>query len=182
MTTPRLRRVYPAPESPGVDIRERFDDLYATCRDDVYGFALARCGDPSLAEDITADAFINAWKHMFATGEPLGTGWVITAARRRLIDHWRRRSVLHDRIRTLKATARNAPHERSFDSDDSRILEALQSLPDRQRAVVALRYLDDFSVSEIAEALSVTYKTVESLLSRGRSSLRTAYQEVINAS
>ena len=179
---PRLRRVTAITAPWGVDSRVRFDELYATSRDAVYGFVLARCGDPSLAEEITADAFINAWKHMFATGESLGTGWVITAARRRLIDHWRRRSVLQDRISTLAATARNSPHESLLESDDSRILEALQSLPDRQRAVVALRYLDEFSVSEIAETLSVTYKTVESLLSRGRSSLRTAYKEIVNDS
>jgi DNA-directed RNA polymerase specialized sigma24 family protein len=38
-----------------------------------------------------------------------------------------------------------------------------------------MRYLDEMSVGEIADALDVSYKTAESLLSRGRSGLRRAY-------
>ena len=48
---------------------------------------------------------------------------------------------------------------------------ALDSLPLRQRAVLCLRYLDDWSTAEIAEALELSIPAVESLLARARRSL-----------
>ena len=60
---------------------------------------------------------------------------------------------------------------------DHDIEEALGSLPTSQRSVVVLRYLDDWSVSEIAEGLDITYRAVESLLARARRSLRAALEE-----
>ncbi|MEM8745746.1 MAG: sigma factor-like helix-turn-helix DNA-binding protein, partial [Actinomycetota bacterium] len=45
---------------------------------------------------------------------------------------------------------------------------ALASLPERQRAAVVLRYVEEYSVSEVAEALDVGYEAAESLLARGR--------------
>lgn len=152
-----------------------FEDLYCSHRDEVYGFLLARTGDPSLAEDLTADTFVAAWDRLQdcsrspVTIEP---GWLITVARRRLIDHWRRAERLRTRLQRLAGELKTA----SFVDDiDTKILEALASLSERQRAVMVLRYLDGYSVTEIAEVLGLTYKSTESLLSRGRAGLRHAY-------
>ena len=56
------------------------------------------------------------------------------------------------------------------------VLDALQTLPDRQRAALSLRYLEELSVAEIADELSVTYTAAESLLARGRRSFERAWQ------
>ena len=58
------------------------------------------------------------------------------------------------------------------------MLSALERLPDRQRAALVLRYLDEFSVTEVADAMDLTYTAVESLLARGRRSFATAYRQL----
>lgn len=52
------------------------------------------------------------------------------------------------------------------------LLTAMRRLPERQRAVVALRYLDDLSVADTADALGVTEGTVKRACSDGLANLR----------
>jgi RNA polymerase sigma-70 factor (sigma-E family) len=52
------------------------------------------------------------------------------------------------------------------------LMSALRSLPPRQRAVVALRYLEDLPMREIAEALGCAEGTARSQLHRALASLR----------
>jgi len=68
---------------------------------------------------------------------------------------------------------RQALHE----IDDTRVLAALRSLPHRQRTALLLRYLDEVSVSEVAEAIDTSYAGAESVLARARRSFVTAYEE-----
>ena len=56
--------------------------------------------------------------------------------------------------------------------DRSVLLPALRALPDRQRAVLVLRYLCDLPDAQIAETLSISPGTVRSQAARGLSALR----------
>ena len=70
-----------------VDVRERYDALLAQ----VYGFALARCGDRALAEDVTQEAFAAAvTAYQAGRTDAFGTPFLLTVARNKLVDHWRR--------------------------------------------------------------------------------------------
>ena len=53
---------------------------------------------------------------------------------------------------------------------------ALNSLSQRYRAALILRYLDDLSVSEVGEAMELSYKATESVLSRARVAFAKAYE------
>lgn len=59
----------------------------------------------------------------------------------------------------------------------NQVLDALQSLSARQRAALSLRYLDGYSVAEIAEVLDTSYRAAESILARGRKAFVTAYED-----
>ena len=141
----------------------------------VHGFLLARCGSRALAEDLTAEVFINAAQR-FAQGRQLEvtTAWLMSVAKRRLVDHWR---SLDSQRRRLDKLRLERSGDQGFDLEDDRVLAALESLSDRQRAALTLRYLDEHSVSEVADALRTTYQAAESLLARARSSFERAYGE-----
>jgi RNA polymerase sigma-70 factor (ECF subfamily) len=57
------------------------------------------------------------------------------------------------------------------------VIEALRSLPEGQRVVVALHYLADLEVGEVARTLGIAEGTVKSRLSRGRDTLTLALAE-----
>lgn len=129
--------------------------LFATESDRIHGFLLLRTGSYAVAEDLTGEVFAAAARHCAeGRGCEVTGAWLQTVAKRRLVDHWRR-STTRRRL-TDRLVHRDPPVVRvdiDLDDADERVQTVLGSLPDRQRAALCLRYLDGFSVSEVAEAL-----------------------------
>ena len=152
--------------------------LFLAEGDRVFGFLLARCGSRALAEDLTAEVFLDAGRRFRTDGAAsIDAGWLFTVARRRLIDHWRRESSRSRRLDRLRDEAlRTAPADGDEAAGDG-VAEALASLGERHRAALVLRYLEDFSVSEVADALGLGYKATESVLSRARAAFARAYEQ-----
>ena len=140
----------------------------------IHGMILYRCGDRGAAEEITAQTFEAAARSFAAgDGEQVTPAWLTTVARRRLVDHWRRTTRRGRLAERLEGAARTGAGT-DGSTELPEVWGALDSLPAAQRAAITLRYLDDWSVSEVAEGLDLSYKATESLLSRGRRSLRAA--------
>ncbi len=142
----------------------------------VFRYLYHRCGrNTEVAEELTQQAFVEAVKSRRGFAGDDSTAWLIGIARHRLIDHFRH---LERRERGLvRFFAFQQPQVvwlGEADGDD-RLAAALAQLPAAQRAAVVLRYLDDLPVREVARLMSRTEKSVESLLSRGRESLRRIY-------
>lgn len=91
--------------------------------------------------------------------------FLFSLARRKISDFWRKhkpQDELPNAIPVVESTQQRLE-----------LQEALARLPDHERQVLVLRYLENFNVSEIAEILDRTYKGTESLLSRARKRLET---------
>ncbi|MGJ6980814.1 SigE family RNA polymerase sigma factor [Aestuariimicrobium soli] len=134
------------------------------------GFAEALCGDRATAEDLVQNAFAKAWLRWGRLSSP---GFDTDAYVRRMIVNennswWRRAFRRHERTS-------DAPPERPVhdpDLPDDEVWRALQSLPPRQRAVVALRFLADADVAETAHLLQCSEGTVKSQTSKAMATLR----------
>ena len=74
----------------------------------------------------------------------------------------------------LAAQGHPASSVTGMEPDDA-LSGALAALPAMQRAAIVLRYLDDLPVRDVARLLGKSEKAVESLLSRGRETLRRTY-------
>lgn len=151
--------------------------------DSVFRFVLARSGDRAVAEDVTAETFLAAANGLVSgSEESIGRPWLFVVARRRLIDYWRKAERERNRLaRILELDPyRNEcgrTDDQHTDTSADEVVTALRSLPERQRAAIALRYLDDYSVTEIADAMQIEYRAAESLLARGRKSFITAWEQ-----
>lgn len=152
----------------------------------IYGFLYARCGSATMAEDVASETFTEAARVVNAgRGTEVSASWLFMVARRRLVDRWRSDERHRHRLERLRLARTSVlpdgddPEQAAISGlveiDDERVLDALSSLPTRQRAALTLRYLDEYSVAEISEALDVTYRAAESLLSRARASFASAY-------
>ena len=131
------------------------------------------CGDWSTAEDLTQTALVR----LYTAWGRLDSGHVEPYARRVLVNAfidetrrpWRRRETL---TRTPPDTAHLAVEPDAAPADD--VLVALRGLPKQQRAVIVLRYWNELSLDEIAQALSVSRNTVKTHLARALATLRLA--------
>jgi len=105
--------------------------------------------------------------------------WVIGVARHKLIDHLRKVARDERKLCLVRDSVRlneNLPSEAS-----DQALAVLSALPTFQRAALALRYLDDLPVPQVAAALGRSIHATESLLARGRVAFRRHYLEVPGA-
>lgn len=161
------------------DPRAGFLEYYEETAPVVFAYLIRACGgERQLAEDLTQETFsaaLTAWK----TGntDDKNVPWIITVARNKMIDRFRK----HDR--ESRGLAR-LPRPRRGDDDVARrvvdnhaVLACLRRLPPLQRAVVALRFVDDMSIAEVAALLGKHKGAIDSLQRRALANLRTMMEE-----
>jgi RNA polymerase sigma-70 factor (sigma-E family) len=138
-----------------------FDGLYRLA----YRVAYRILGDRSDAEDVAQEALARAalrWSKLHERPE----GWVSRVAANQAIDRYRRRR----RQPPMLAGPLGIVDERLGERGD--LVAALRRLPRRQREVVVLRYLADFSEADVALALGCSVGAVKSHAARGLAALR----------
>lgn len=155
-------------------VHKDFEQFYGHHVDEVYRYLRVR-SSAELAEELTAEVFVSAFK-TWSVDEHLQTGWLITVARRRLIDEWRRQARSRDRQQHLAIVT---PTESAASDSETEtrmlVMEVLDSLPPLQRQALLLCYLDDLSVAAVAVILNRSYRAVESLLARARRNFARLY-------
>lgn len=151
--------------------------LYDTALPEVYGYLVARCPSVALAEDLTGETFLAAVAAVRDGRVPrLTTAWLITVARNKLVDHWRR-LAREERSLTLAHADDRVDDPWDEVLDRGRALDVLAGLGPHHQAALALRYLDGLSVPQVASQLDRTVHATEALLVRARRAFRRAYDE-----
>ena len=168
MTHPQVR------PDPAFGLLELYDDALPH----VYGYLLARCGDTSLAEDLTAESFLAAVQAVRKPGAPgPSIPWLIGVARHKLADHWRRAEREQRGLRLLDSEPTTSGDPWPAVVERLRAREVLAQLGTHHRAALTLRYLDGLPVPEVARHLDRTVHATEALLVRARAAFRRIYAE-----
>lgn len=138
----------------------------------LYGLAWRVLNDSAAAEDVVQDAMLKLWTgaDRFDPGRGALGAWLKRMVVNLSLDRRRALRPVED-IETAVGVSDSAPLPDSL-LDRRRLEKALAQMPPRQRAALALFYVDGNSMAEIADLLETNAKAVESLLSRGRQSLR----------
>ena len=158
--------------------RERFIDLVRVEQESLRRFLLALCGgDASLADDIAQDALVRAY---VASGSFLGLSkfstWLFRIAYNCYVDHHRK-----PRLETISSDTKQALSVPAAEETDSgfrhqRLYQALDSLPEKEKASIVLHYFEDRSIKEISSILDIPQGTVKYYLSTGRNYLKSILQ------
>lgn len=154
------------------------DDLLALYDDavtEIYRYVRRRCGSDALAEDLTSETFLAA-AHAVGRGAvpELTIAWLISVARNKLVDHWRRAERELRKMALVEIEDDDDPWDAQIDAVVAH--ETLNRLAPPHRAALTLRYLDDLPVAEIAACLDRTVGATEVLLVRARRAFREAYE------
>lgn len=120
-------------------------------------------------EDVMQRVFYELWRvHDRFDPQQSLRGWVLGIARKRAIDHLRKRRDVVVPIESMREIASDDGREiadRLAWADEVR--GALSMLPDLQRHVIELAYFDGYTQSEIARALEIPLGTVKTRTARG---------------
>jgi RNA polymerase sigma-70 factor, ECF subfamily len=143
--------------------RGAFEVLYRRYSRPVFGLALRRLGDRGRAEDAVQETFASIWRAARTYKPERGPGgpWLYAVARNAIVD----------RSRARQEPPAEVPDEPSVDAGPDeraegswvqwRVHRALETLPEREREVIALAYWSDLSQSEVAERLGIPLGTVK---------------------
>ena len=172
------------PELLARDLDSGFERMVREHQHRLFAFALTLCGRPDEAEDVAQDAFIRAYRAL--------EGYPPERRRELKASAWLHRialNVFRNRVRGKRphmvvldgqlADGSRGPAELVEAASEREELRArLQTLPERYRLAVVLRYGQDLSYSEIAEATGQPLGTVKSNVHRGLELLRREFSEV----
>lgn len=151
---------------------EAFERLYAEHADGLLGFLTYQTGDRVLAEDIVADTFERVLRTRSGwRGRSAQKTWLYAIAVNRMRDLARRRGAEARAVERV-AIPIAAADEIGAVADRDALARALQELSEEERAVVALRFGGELSLSEIADVLGERQTTIEGRLYRGLRRLR----------
>jgi RNA polymerase sigma-70 factor, ECF subfamily len=167
---------FTADEWRAVRVRDEgsFDELYRETSARLMRFGYAITGDAAEAQDLVQEAYLRAWQHWRSlVAHPNPEGWLRLVLTRLAADRWRR-------IRRSSALLRRTgpPEVIPPANEDTLVLvAALRRLPLAHRQALALHYLLDMPLAQIADETGVPVGTVKSWLSRGRAELAEALTE-----
>ena len=165
---------------------EGFTNLVEAYQKPVYNLCYRMLGEPEAAEDAAQETFLKAYQHLarydrersFAT-------WLLSIAAHHCIDRLRRKrftsfSIDEDEEGQIELPDSSAPDpetEAVRKQTREHLHDCLQSLDPTDRAAVILRYWQDCSEVEIAQALKLTVPAVKSRLHRARRALADRWKE-----
>ena len=148
-----------------------FDEFYRGTSRRLVRYAYGLTGDLRDAQDLAQEAYVRAWQRWskLATYDN-AEAWLRLVVTRQATDRWRSRAA-----RARKAPPIGLPPQVDDTTLDVLVLmSAMRRLPIDQRRAVAMHYLLDMPIADIAAETGVAVGTVKSWLSRGRAALAEA--------
>jgi RNA polymerase sigma-70 factor (ECF subfamily) len=155
--------------------------LYDLTNRIVYGLALRILGDPSFAEDVTMEVYLQVWRTAGRYDPQRGTvaSWLVTLVRSRAIDCLRsrkaRRAGLEENVDDVAhlRDVRPGPELASVEQGRSRIVrKAMQELSPDQREAIELAFFSELSHTEVAVETGLPLGTVKTRIRLGMLHLR----------
>lgn len=161
--------------------REReFTRLYTECYGFVYNYVRSRMPGDDAAEDVVADAFLQAARHFdeFDSSRAKFSTWVIKIASNVMISHWRRTKP----VTTLDEVPQRLvtqPAEQDQVADRDLVDNLLSALDDTERQLVVMKYREGYRNIEIAEELGMNPSTVSTKLANALAKMRAVAERAL---
>ena len=166
-----------------IDSKETLIRLISQYQNLVFSICLKLTKDYFVAEDLTQETFLSAYKHLDQYSLEAEKAWLCRIASNKCIDYLRaaaRRDILteEDAIHSLEQPAREEPMQQVLNSE---ILEELRfccnALSPPYREVAIAHFMDGKTAKEIAQESQTSINTVKSHIYRAREMLKKSYRK-----
>lgn len=152
-----------------------FEAFYQREYPDAVRLAFVLTGRRDLAEELAQDSFLaclRRWDQVSEYEDP--RGWLRRVLTNRCISSGRRYLT---ELRLLVKLRRERPGNPSTSEPSERLWSAVRQLPRRQTQVLALAFVDDLDVRQIAATLGIGEESVRTHLRRGRAAIAERLEE-----
>ncbi len=163
--------------------QDAFTTLVNKYQKRVHTLVWRKIGDFHIAEEITQDVFLKAYKKLSMLKPPYHfSGWLYVIASRRCIAWLRKKQsptvsldampalqleeVSYAQYETARGEAASVDHQRDL------VKRLLEKLPESERTVITMHYVSEMSCKDISEFLGVSPNTIKSRLHRARERLK----------
>ena len=157
------------------------EQLFLRYREDLLSLYSHKTGSEADAMDMLQETFIKVYVNLHRFNpEYTFSQWIHTIARNTFIDHTRRRKeavlsmdkVENGQLVTNPPSQTPTPEQEMIISQSNSVFNAmLESLPEKYRTMIILRFFKEYSYEEIAEKLSMPIGTVKTQIHRAREKL-----------
>jgi RNA polymerase sigma-70 factor (ECF subfamily) len=166
--------------------REAFAELVELYKDKIYHLAYRMLNNKHEAEDAVQETFLRVYTnlHRYDEHQKFST-WIFRIGTNHCIDRLRKRKHSaysldaeipdgegNDYYSMLPAQDDSPEKQIILSETQQQIRGAIEALPEKYKAVVILRYLQDMSLQEISDVLGMPVTTVKTRVHRGREYLR----------
>lgn len=141
---------------------------------EVYHFILRKIQDPLLADEITVTVFSKVLNklQLYDVSFEFKT-WVLTIAQNTMIDYWRKHQKeqinSHLDLQNVENNLAESPEELLISQENSRhILQTLEMMDEKYKAIIHLRFFEEKSLKEIAEELGLSLPNTKVRIMRAK--------------
>jgi RNA polymerase sigma-70 factor (ECF subfamily) len=155
-----------------------WDAVYSAQLPRVYNFFRYRLGNDAIAEDLTSRTFEKAWLARQRYRRDLAgfATWLLSIARNVAVDHLRAQRPHLPLEAAEEVAAAGTPHDEcARDSDLARLTALMQTLPQREQELLALKYGAEATNRAIAQMTGLSESNVGTILHRVVQTLRQAW-------
>jgi RNA polymerase sigma-70 factor (ECF subfamily) len=154
------------------DARGRFNRLVSEYSQDVFRYAFWLCRDRTMAEELSQETFMRAWKSIDSLqDDKAAKSWLFTIVRRENARQYeRKRFDMVDDPDFDRVEATRSEYDTSTEAFVLR--RALEELPEEYREPLVLQVIGGYSTEEIADQLGIKAGAVMTRLFRARKKLR----------
>ena len=162
--------------------RRALSRLLSALQDVWYRFCLSLLHDPDRAADATQETGLRFLKQIASfRGDSQIQTWSLGIALNVVRETKRRKTTASDEDMVELAVERSSTGSVEKLEESDMLKQTLQTLPDRQREALVLRFFDRLSVRDIAAEIGRSEGATESLLGRARAAFERAYEEAPDA-
>lgn len=165
---------------------QAFSEVYNRYEGLLQRYLLSRVPDRDTVADLVSDVFLKTWQFLKLGGRITYLPAFLFRSAKNILNDWFRHKRTHGTIpfsaiegTKLERVLISPKEELAQNIDRTMALERFtaltQELPDRQRMVITLRYIEGMKTKEIAEAVQLSHANTRVLLHRGLATIRKRY-------
>jgi RNA polymerase sigma-70 factor (ECF subfamily) len=162
----------------GKEKEQEFSQAYEDLSDILFRHCYFRVSNREVALDIVQEGFTKTWLHITRGDDIVNLkAFLYQVMNNLIIDHYRKRkSSSLDLLQDDGFDPASREHEDILiHAEHSQVEEILKLIPEKDRVVIVMRYIDGLSVQEIARTLKEPENTISVRLHRALSKVRTIF-------